>query len=150
MSDAGSANLGAAQNPVQRLMASGHERPEEDRCPICFDLIEFPMGKHSSMNVCCMKTVCSGCELAAMQRGMNDRCPFCRTPFTDDEASLLEMVRKRVGKGDAEAMKYRSNCGPRLQSLVQLVHITILALRTTAMASKKTNQKAFTTGRRPQ
>ena len=142
----------AAQNLAERaLMASGHERPEEDRCPICFDLIEFPVGKHSSMNVCCMKTVCSGCELAAMQRGMNDRCPFCRTPFTDDEASLLEMVRKRVGKGDAEAMKYRSNCGPRLQSWDQLMHITISASGTTlAMASKKTNRWEFATINRPQ
>ena len=31
----------AARNLAERLMASGHERPEGDRCPICFDLIEL-------------------------------------------------------------------------------------------------------------
>ena len=32
-------------------------------------------------------------------------CPFCRTPLPTDEASQLAMVRKRVGKGDALAIK---------------------------------------------
>ena len=51
----------AAQGLCRRLMASGHERPEGDRCPICFDLIEMPVDQHSKMNVCCMKSVCKGC-----------------------------------------------------------------------------------------
>ena len=97
----------AARNLQERLMASGHERPEVDRCPICFDLIELPMNEHGWMNVCCMKRVCKGCELAARQRGIYDRCPFCRTPFTkaNDGESRLAMIRKRVRKGDAEAIK---------------------------------------------
>ena len=96
----------AARNLERALMASGHERQEGDTCPICFLLIELPMGKHSKMKVCCMKLVCNGCILAARQRGINDRCPFCRTPLLTDEASHLAMVQKRVDKGDAVAMHF--------------------------------------------
>ncbi|EJK45898.1 hypothetical protein THAOC_35464 [Thalassiosira oceanica] len=100
------AGLGGAQNLQQQLMASGHERPEEETCPICFDLIELPMVNHSTIKVCCMKRVCDGCILAARLRGMNDRCPFCRTPHPDDDASILAMVQKRVSKGDSRAIAY--------------------------------------------
>ena len=86
-------------------MASGHERPEGDRCPICFDLIELPMDKHSRVNVCCMKSVCNGCRLAARRRGMYNRCPFCRTHLPTDDASALAMIQKRVDKKDAAAIK---------------------------------------------
>ena len=89
-----------------RLMASGRERPERDRCPICFLLIELPVDKHAKMNVCCMKKVCNGCILAAQRRGIYNSCPFCRSPHPADEASILAMVQKRVDKGDAEAMKF--------------------------------------------
>ena len=94
----------AAPTLQQRLMSSGHERPEEDRCPICLDLIELPMTEHAKMNHCCMKRVCDGCIFAAALRGIYDRCPFCRTTVTNDEASRLAIIRKRVGKGDVEAM----------------------------------------------
>ncbi|EJK70054.1 hypothetical protein THAOC_08623 [Thalassiosira oceanica] len=94
----------AAQSLHQRLMSSGHERPEDDRCPICFDLIELPMGRHSKLNACCMKRVCDGCVFAARQRGMLDTCPFCRTNVPTDDASELAMIQKRVKKGDAEAI----------------------------------------------
>ncbi|EJK74795.1 hypothetical protein THAOC_03509 [Thalassiosira oceanica] len=93
----------------QQLMANGHERPEGDRCPICFDLIEFPVAKHSTINVCCMKTVCDGCIFAARQRGMGDRCPFCRTPFPADDTAQLAMIQKRVNKGDAEGITFLGN-----------------------------------------
>ena len=98
-------DLAAARSLQQRLMASGHERPEGDACPICFLLIEFPMGKHSKTNACCMKRICKGCSLAARQRGMNNSCPFCRTPHPTDKASALARIQKRVVKGDAEAIK---------------------------------------------
>ena len=94
----------AALTLEQRLMASGHERPERDTCPICFDLIELPMGEHSKLKACCLKLVCNGCILAAEQRGMYDSCPFCRTLLPDDDASQLVMIRKRVEKGDAGAI----------------------------------------------
>ena len=93
----------AAQNLQQRLMANGLERHEGDACEICFLFIKLPLGMYSKMNVCCMKRLCNGCILAARQRGMNTRCPFCRTPLPSDDASQLAMAQKRVEKGDAEA-----------------------------------------------
>ena len=102
-----SADPGAAPRGLdERLMANGHERPEGERCPICLDLIGFPINKYSKMHVCCMKRVCDGCIFAAVQRGIYNRCPFCRTPLPDDDASQLVMIQKRVSKGDAEAMKF--------------------------------------------
>ncbi|EJK59689.1 hypothetical protein THAOC_20053, partial [Thalassiosira oceanica] len=124
MSDAAAAQAGSAdaessaeRNLQQRLMESGHERPDGDACPICFDLIELPMGKHSKTNVCCMKRVCNGCLLAAHRRGIHNICPFCRTFLPRDDASELVMVQKRVNKSDAEAMNllgykyYHGNLG---------------------------------------
>ena len=87
-------------------MASGHERPEGDWCPICFLLTELPIGEHSKIKVCCMKSVCNGCILAARQRGMGDTCPFCRTTLPADDASQIAMVQKRVDKEDAKAINY--------------------------------------------
>ncbi|EJK76640.1 hypothetical protein THAOC_01587 [Thalassiosira oceanica] len=87
----------------QRLLNEGHERWEGDRCPICFLFVGLPVGEHARVNGCCMKTVCKGCALAAKQRGIYDRCPFCRTPHPADDASKLVMIQKRVGKRDAEA-----------------------------------------------
>ena len=107
----------AARNPQQQLMANGHERAEGDACEICFLLTELPVNKHAKRNVCCMKRLCNGCVLAACQRGMNDICPFCRTPLPTDDASKLAMIRKRVGRGDVEAINllggqcYQGNLG---------------------------------------
>ncbi|EJK48043.1 hypothetical protein THAOC_33195 [Thalassiosira oceanica] len=112
MSDAAAAQAAAesadqaAPSLHHRLMASGHERPEEDACPICFDLIELPMGNYSKMKLCCMKRVCDGCILEARQRGINDSCPFCGTTRPRGEASVIAMIQKRVSKGDAEAIKF--------------------------------------------
>ena len=104
-----SVDLSAARNLELRLMASGHERPEGDACPICFLLIELPMHEHATINTCCMKLVCNGCALAARRLGMLDGCPFCRTPFSNDNASNLAMIQKRVDKGDAEAIYQLGN-----------------------------------------
>ena len=91
---------------LQRLLNEGHERVEGDRCPICYLYVGLPMSKHAKMNVCCMKRVCNGCILAARQRGVYESCPFCRTPHPADDASTLQMIQKRVSKGDAEAIKH--------------------------------------------
>ena len=37
---------------------------------------------------------------------MTGRCPFCRTPIPSGDASSLAMVRKRVNKGDADALRF--------------------------------------------
>ncbi|EJK48736.1 hypothetical protein THAOC_32442 [Thalassiosira oceanica] len=159
----------AARSPHQRLMASGHERPEGDRCPICFDLIELPVGPHSKFNVCCMKRVCDGCILAAYRRGMNGLCEFCRTPFTNDNASKLAMIQKRVSKGDAEAIShlgdknYNGELGltKDVSRAIELwteaaelgsldAHYQLGLMYCTARVSRKTNQGASAIGSRPQ
>ena len=104
MSDA-AADPGAARNLDERLMASGHERCEGDACTLCYLYVELPINEHAKRNACCMKLVCNGCALEAQRRGIYGSCPFCRTPFANDEASALAMVQKRVDKGDAEAIK---------------------------------------------
>ena len=102
----GSAGYDTAAQNVERLMTSGHERPEGDVCPLCFLLIEFAVGHRSKCRACvsCMKRVCNGCTLAAQRRGMNNKCPFCRKPFFSDNDTQLTSIRERVGKGDADAM----------------------------------------------
>ena len=95
-----------ASNLERRLMESGHERWEGEACTICFLLIELPMAKHAKVNFCCTKWVCNGCILAAHQRGIFGKCPFCRTPVPADDASMLAMIQKRVDKGDAEAIRH--------------------------------------------
>ena len=94
---------------LQRLLNEGHERAEGDACTICYLFVGLPMHKHAVLNVCCMKRVCNGCTLAAQQRGINDSCPFCRSSYPHDDASEIAMVRRRVDKGDAAAIKNLGN-----------------------------------------
>ena len=111
------AQAGSAESPSvdpvtrdlqQRLMTSGLERHEGDACEICFLLIELPMNDNSKMNVCCTKTICNGCILAAERRGLYGRCPFCRRTHPADDESSLAMIQKRVDKSDAEAINFLS------------------------------------------
>ena len=94
----------AAELIDEKLYSQGHERPEEDFCPICTLPIPLPMQKHSVFYVCCMKMICKGCKIAANKmRGMND-CPFCRTQDPGNDADKLSMVQARVEKKDPEAI----------------------------------------------
>ena len=93
----------AAELKDEQLYSQGHERPEEDFCPICTLAIPFPINEHSVFKACCMKTICHGCDFAAQKRGMED-CPFCRTPCPENEADGLAMIQARVGKKDPEAI----------------------------------------------
>ena len=61
----------AAELKDERLYGQGHERPEEDFCPICTLPVPIPTGNYSSLNACCMKMVCNGCMLAAIKRGIH-------------------------------------------------------------------------------
>jgi len=95
--------------PIElRLWAIGHERPEGHECPLCLLPFELPTGRHSNVISCCMKRVCNGCLLAASKRGMNDNCPFCRSPCLSllDDAAHLAMIQKRADKGDAFAIQH--------------------------------------------
>lgn len=96
----------AAELKDKRLYSQGHERLEGDFCPICTLPVKLPTGKHSSVKVCCMKRVCQGCSLAAFKMGIDDKCPFCRTPRPKDDAEALKMIRARMGRKDPEAIKF--------------------------------------------
>ena len=87
----------------EQLYSQGHERPEDDFCPICTLPIPLPIDKHSFSNRCCMKRVCDGCNYVAEKRGMHD-CPFCRTPYPENDADALAMIRARAEKKDPEAI----------------------------------------------
>ena len=103
-----SAGVESAESLQQRLMTSGLERIT---CPICFLPIGFPTETRSIVNACCMKRVCDGCVLAALRRGVDDSCAFCRTPHPTGDgatgiANAVAMIQKRVDKGDADAMHF--------------------------------------------
>ncbi|EJK62752.1 hypothetical protein THAOC_16624, partial [Thalassiosira oceanica] len=95
----------AAELKDEQLYSQGQERPEGDYCPICTLPIPFRMDDHSTFNVCCMKRICNGCNVAAQKRGMDD-CAFCRTHYPDKDADALAMIQARVGKNDPVAIYY--------------------------------------------
>ena len=77
-----------AELKEEQLYSQGHERLEGEFCPICTLPIALPMGKHAIFAACCMKMICKGCNFAANKRGTRD-CPFCRTPYPDNDAETL-------------------------------------------------------------
>ena len=89
----------AAELKDEQLYSQGHERLEGEFCPICTLPIALPVGTHAIFAACCMKMICKGCDYAANKRGMRD-CPFCRTPFPDNDAAKLAMIMARVEKKD--------------------------------------------------
>ena len=93
----------AAESKDERLYTQGRERHGGDFCPLCTLPIPLPVEKHSVYNVCCMKKICHGCDMAACKKGMSD-CPFCRAPIPKCIAGSLAMVQKRVEKKDPDAI----------------------------------------------
>ena len=96
----------SAELKDERLYSQGHERSEEEFCPICTQPVPIPTNKHSNVNTCCMKMVCNGCLLAAMRRGIQNKCPFCRSPGPEDDAESLKSAKARVDKKDPEAINF--------------------------------------------
>ena len=96
----------AAELKDERLYSRGHEQPEGDSCPICTLRVPMPTANHSMFKVCCMEIVCNGCLVSAIKMGINDKCPFCRTPRPKDDAKSLEMVQARVQKNDLVAIRF--------------------------------------------
>ncbi|EJK76551.1 hypothetical protein THAOC_01680 [Thalassiosira oceanica] len=95
----------AAELKDEQLYSQGHERPEGDFCPICTLPIPLRIADHSVFEVCCMKRICDGCNIAAQKRGMFD-CAFCRTPCPDNDADVLALIRARVAKKDPVAVNF--------------------------------------------
>ena len=96
----------AAELEDDELYSQGHERLEGDFCPICTLPIPLPLQHHSVFNCCCMKLICDGCNTAAKKRGMND-CPFCRTPYPNNDGDMLAFIQARVEKKDPDAIYVR-------------------------------------------
>ena len=90
----------------EELMNSGHELHEIYTCPLCCLPIALPLGKNSMFKSCCSKIVCHGCILASHQRGMGERCAFCRTPTPDSDADTIVQVQERVDAKDPVAIDY--------------------------------------------
>ena len=91
------------------LFTKGRERSADDECPICSRLL--PLEKNeSTLFTCCMKTVCNGCNLEAEKRGMDDKCPFCRTPPPESDEAQLAQIQKRVKANDPEAIFHLGDC----------------------------------------
>ena len=89
----------------ERLYTHGRERLEGDFCPLCTLPIPLPVDRHSVFNVCCMKKICNGCDMAAHKKGMSD-CPFCRTPLPENADESLAMIQMRVDKKDPDALYF--------------------------------------------
>jgi len=75
-------------------------------CPIC--RIPLPTDiRQRVVNLCCMKTICNGCIMAASEvaghSGSGDPCPFCRTAPPCSDEVCLALIQKRMDAGDAEA-----------------------------------------------
>ncbi len=78
-------------------------------CPICCLPLSIDPEK-SSMNTCCSKSICNGCNHANQIReeegNLQHKCAFCRkpSPVTDEEVNKL--VMKRIEANDPVAMRY--------------------------------------------
>ena len=91
------------------LFTKGRVRSADDECPICSLLLPLDEDE-SSLYTCCMKTVCNGCDLEAEKRGMDDNCPFCRTPPPESDEAQLAQIQKRVKANDPEAIFHLGDC----------------------------------------
>eukprot|EP00985_Skeletonema_marinoi_P006562 scaffold2836_cov95-Skeletonema_marinoi.AAC.8 len=78
-------------------------------CPICCLPLSLDRSK-STINLCCSKIICNGCDHANMLREIEGKlkfkCPFCRHPVqTGDKAH--EMMMKRIEANDPAAMNQK-------------------------------------------
>ncbi|KAL7545545.1 hypothetical protein ACHAWF_008895 [Thalassiosira exigua] len=90
----------------EEMFAPFPPRPE---CPICF--IPFPIDYNECDNkLCCGKAICNGCIYAqANEPGLDNRCPFCRTPTSELEDHFLAFCMKWMKSVDAD-MIYIMGC----------------------------------------
>ena len=90
------------------------QQPESSNlgdCPICCLPLPLDLEK-SSLNVCCSKMICYGCDYANILRQLGllkpqkPSCAFCREPLPDSDEEAIAMAMKRVEKNDPVAMRY--------------------------------------------
>ena len=84
--------------------------PFYEDCPICF--LQMPTLLSGSRYMgCCGKVICSGCIHAPVYDNQGNKgsradksCPFCRNPAPTSIKEMIEVTKKRVDAGDAEAI----------------------------------------------
>lgn len=74
----------------------GNRKPVEGECPICCN--DFERGSSETIVYCkaaCGNNIHKDCfaQWAATKRGQTITCPFCRSPWQDDEANLPEIAK---------------------------------------------------------
>ena len=81
-------------------------------CPICSLPISIEP-KQASLQSCCSKWICNGCQYAndlRQKRGnIQHTCPFCRHPLPKSEEEAHTNLMKRVAANDPLAMMYLGN-----------------------------------------
>ena len=88
------------------------KQPESNHygdCPIC--CLPLPLDpQKSSLNTCCCKLICKGCDYANGKREikgrLQEKCPFCRTAVADTDEEDNEQTMKRVEANDPVAICY--------------------------------------------
>ncbi len=85
-------------------------QPDESylgECPICCLPLPLDQSKFS-INTCCSKRICKGCEYATMLRdeeeGLDEKCPYCREPLPDTVEECDQNTMKRVKANDPVAL----------------------------------------------
>ena len=78
-------------------------------CPICFQQLSVLETTGSVYKSCCGKVICSGCNHAPLYDTYgnevdNEKCPFCRTPFSATDEEIMEREKKRVELNDPIAI----------------------------------------------
>eukprot|EP00984_Skeletonema_dohrnii_P032870 scaffold27815_cov78-Skeletonema_dohrnii-CCMP3373.AAC.1 len=76
-------------------------------CPIC--MIPLPLYEtKSTINQCCSKTMCTGCNYANQMReiegSLQQRCPFCRKPMPSNAEECDKQRMKRIQINDPVAI----------------------------------------------
>jgi len=76
-------------------------------CPIC--CLPLPLDeKKFSLNSCCCKHTCDGCDYAnktrEIEQGLEQRCPFCREPMPKTQEEVDKNYMKRVKVNDPVAL----------------------------------------------
>ena len=82
--------------------------PLYEDCPICF--LRIPtLQSGSKYNICCGKTICSGCAYAPVYDNQGNivvgkKCAFCRVPAPTSEGGIVKRLGKRVEADDPIAI----------------------------------------------
>ena len=82
------------------------EHPREE-CPIC--MLPLPLYANDTgqtgmtFHTCCGKDICNGCVDTMKESGVEDLCPFCRTPCPTFDEDEVRRTEKLMEKGNADA-----------------------------------------------